>query len=360
MDIKQFGWSKFFEDQLTNISDESLICGRIIKEHRERYIVITEFGQFNAELSGKMRFDLLSGGSYPAVGDWVQMVPFDNEKNGYIQHRLKRKSCMSRKVAGSETIEQAIAANIDTIFVVTGLDNEFNISRIERYLTLAFESETQPVILLNKADLCSDLKPYFAQLETLGNDLPIFALSAEKNQGLKQLQKYIKPWETVVFVGSSGVGKSTLINRLIGEDKQKTFDVRNDSKGRHTTTSREMITLPNGGIVIDTPGMREIQLWSDGTGLQKAFADIESLIENCRYNDCQHSTEPGCAVQEAITSGDLEEKRFTNYLKQKRELKKLALRKSGKDRHLERLRNKKFTKMVREKTKEKKKQRSNH
>jgi ribosome biogenesis GTPase len=249
------------------------------------------------------------------VGDWVALEATGGNR-AIIHHVLPRHTKISRKAAGREVEEQVIAANIDTVFIVSAFTQEFNLRRIERYLALVWDSGAQPVIVLNKADLASDIAATSADLALIAPGVPIHIMSAAENSGLDALQRYFIPGQTVAFIGSSGVGKSTIINRLLGSEVQPTLPVReHDDRGRHTTTSRELFTLRAGGMVIDTPGMRELQLWHVEDGLGGAFDDIEQIAAGCRYRDCGHKAEPGCAVRSAIDTGLLTRDRVENFFK---------------------------------------------
>jgi ribosome biogenesis GTPase len=274
-----------------------------------------------------------------------------NEPKAIIHAVLPRKSKFSRKVAGERTEEQIVAANVDTVFIVNGLDGgrSLNMRRIERYLTLAWDSGATPVIVLNKADLCSDIDPVIQEVETIAIGTPIHAVSARERTGLDSLNTYLSEGRTVAFLGSSGVGKSALINALLGVEKQKTGEVREDDRmGRHTTTGRELILIPGGGIVIDTPGMREIQMWAGEDNLQKSFSDIELLAGECRFSDCSHNAESGCAVKAAIERGDLDPARLDSYHKLQGELRYLAFREQHSERLYEKQRWKKIAKWQKE------------
>jgi len=291
------------------------------------------------------------GKEYPAVGDWVVIKPLINEQKGIIHAVLPRKSKFSRKVAGERTEEQIVAANIDTVFIVSGLDGgrNFNRRRIERYLTLAWSSGVTPVMVLNKVDLCPDIDSYVRSVEGIAPGTSVHPVSAKERIGLAILRNYLTKGKTTAFLGSSGVGKSALINSLFGVEKQETGEVREDDRmGRHTTTKRELILLPGGGIVIDTPGMREIQMWAGEEDLNGAFHDIEALAKQCRFSDCSHNVESGCAVRAAVEQGDLDPVRLESYRKLQNELIYLASREEGSTRLYEKLKYKKIAKWSKE------------
>ena len=298
-----------------------------------------------------MRYHAEAEKQYPAVGDWVVIKPLVNEQKGIIHAVLPRKSKFSRKVAGERTEEQIVSANIDTVFIVSGLDGgrNFNLRRIERYLTLAWNSGATPVIVLNKVDLCPDVDIYIRSVEDIAPGISIHPVSAKERIGLDALRNYLTKGNTAAFLGSSGVGKSALINALLGVEKQETGEVREDDRmGRHTTTKRELILLPGGGIVIDTPGMREIQMWAGEEDLQGAFHDIEMLAKRCRFSDCSHNVESGCAVRAAIDQGDLDPARLESYRKLQNELNYLASREEHSTRLYEKLKYKKIAKWSKE------------
>ncbi len=326
MNLINLGWNQFFEKQFEPYKPQNLIPARIAREHKNIYIVLDQDGEMLAEVSGKFRHLANSKGGFPAVGDWVGLTRRDDNR-ATIHALLPRQSAFVRKVAGVETEEQVVAANIDTIFIVCGLDSNYRLRRIERYLTLAWESGAVPVILLNKSDICRDLSLRISEVETLAIGVSVHAISATTGAGLDALSQYLKPGRTAAFLGSSGVGKSSIINSLLGDERLAVNAVReDDSRGRHTTTSRELLLLPDGGIVIDTPGMRELQVWGDDEGLRQTFDDIEALGVQCRFRDCSHLKEPGCAVRDAIEKGKLDPDRFQSYLKLRKELEYLAAR----------------------------------
>ncbi len=327
MKLRDLGWQPFFSQALDDLAEPDFVPARVARQDRQRYLVFGEAGELVAEVSGKMREAAHARVDFPAVGDWVAVRPRPDEGAATIHALLPRKSRFSRKVAGVTTEEQVVAANVDSVFLVSGLDHDFNLRRIERYLTLAWNSGAVPVIVLNKADLCDDLDGRLVAVEAVAMGIDILAVSAKAGEGLDALRAYLGRGQTVAFLGSSGVGKSTLVNRLLGEDRMQTAEVReDDGRGRHTTTFRELILVPGGGVMIDTPGMRELQLWADEESLHAAFADVEALAADCRFRDCAHDTEPGCAVRAALATGDLDAGRFHSYLKLSKELAYLARR----------------------------------
>lgn len=320
-DLESLGWSSDFEAEFLAYAKDGYSAARVALEYRGSYRVYSALGELSAVLTGKLRFIASSPADLPAVGDWVVISQPAGESKAQIHAVLPRRSKFSRKAAGTETQEQVVAANIDTVFLVQGLDGDFNTRRLERYLVAAYESNATPVVILNKADLCDDPGQKVREVEATALGIAVHAISSLDGRGVDQLDQYIGRGLTVAFLGSSGVGKSTLINLLIGENVQKTAGVReHDSRGRHTTTHRELIVLKPGGLLIDTPGMREMQLWDASDSLGETFGDIESIAAACHFSDCSHKTEPGCAVREAIEQGSLEKDRFDNYVKMEKEL----------------------------------------
>ena len=295
-----------------------LAVGRITLQEKGMYRIRTSMGEQNALVSGKFQFDAQSLSDYPAVGDYV-MVSCADPDTVIIHQVLPRKSLFLRKAAGTSKAEQVVAANIDTVFLCMSLNNDFNLRRLERYLAVAWESGAAPVVVLTKADLCADLPQKQREVEAVAMGVDILTTSAMESDGYRQIMPYITEGRTVAFVGSSGVGKSTLINRLLGEERLTTDGLRNDDKGHHTTTHRELLFLPNGAMVIDTPGMRELGMWDAASGVEQTFGDIEDLAARCRFRNCSHTGEPGCAVRAAIRSGDLDGGRWLSYQKLKNE-----------------------------------------
>ena len=327
MNLEAFGWNEFFAENFEPFARAGYRTGRIFLQHNKIYMLHTEEGELPAEASGRLRYLATGSADLPAVGDWVVIRVREAERKATIHEILPRKSKFSRKMVGSRDEEQIVAANIDTLFVVVGLDNDFNPRRIERYLIMARESGAHPVVILNKADVTDDVEEKRLEVERVALEVPVLVLSAKQGRGIEELSPYTGAGQTVSLVGSSGVGKSTIINRLLGVEKQKTQDVRTgDERGKHTTTHRELLQLPTGGLIIDTPGMRELQLLVRDQGLRDTFDDIEALAARCYFGDCGHESEPGCAVRDALEQGGLAAERFGNYRKMQEEMAQLAAR----------------------------------
>ncbi len=315
--MKKYGLTERFATLATMYPE--LCVGRIISQDKGLYQMVSEQGIKLAEVSGKFRYNAEKVSDYPAVGDFV-MVDWNEEGgNAIIHHILHRKSSIMRKAAGNANREQVIATNIDTIFLCMSLNNDFSIRRLERYLSIAWDSGSTPVVVLTKSDLCTDLEDKLLDVSSVAFGVDILVTTTIEESGFDEIKPYICDGKTVAFIGSSGVGKSTLINCLLGEHKMDTNGLRDDDKGRHTTTHRELILLPDGGMVIDTPGMRELGMMDSEAGIGQTFEDIEMLAQQCRFSDCSHSTEPGCAVKHALENGQLAEERWQSYLKLKLE-----------------------------------------
>lgn len=299
---------------------KDLFIGRVSSQYKNVYKVITEKGEMAAEISGKFHYRVKGLSEYPAVGDFVMVDRTDHSQgNGIIHHILTRKSIFARKVAGSKEDTQVIATNIDTVFICMSLNNDFNLRRLERYLSIAWDSGAIPVIVLTKSDLCKDIEGRLSEISSIAIGVDVLVTTSTSDEGYQSLKRYLSNGKTVAFIGSSGVGKSTLINCLLGQQILDTSETRNDDKGRHTTTRRELMMLPNLGVLIDTPGMRELGIIS--ADLSKSFADVDELASNCRFSDCTHKSEPNCAVQNAIEDGTLSVERLESYWKLKRETK---------------------------------------
>jgi ribosome biogenesis GTPase len=321
MNIETIGWSPAWAGAFAAADDVKGVPARIIREHRGVYALLSEAGETMAEVSGRFRHRAQMRRNFPAVGDWVVAEEPDASSRAVIHAVLPRRSAFVRRSAGAKSEEQVVAANVDTVFLVSGLDHDFNPRRIERYLTLAYESGADPVIVLNKADLHDDPDHAVLQAEAVAYGVPITPVSARNGWGLDALREVLDPGMTGALLGSSGVGKSTLVNALLGREALRTAAVReDDSKGRHTTTHRELIPLPGGAVLIDTPGMRELQLVGDDASLARSFDEIANLAGQCRFKDCSHTKEPGCAVQAALADGSLHMERYESYLRQRKEI----------------------------------------
>jgi ribosome biogenesis GTPase len=325
MGLFELGWDHTFAAHFAAITAKDLEPARVAIEFNHNYRVLTAAGELEATASGRLKHRAGSRAEMPAVGDWVAVRKRADEDRGAIVAVLPRRSKFSRKMAGQVTDEQIVAANVDVSFVVMALDADFSVRRLERYLLLIHDSGAAPVILLTKPDLATDLEAQVAGVAALAGTVPVHVVSPKRNEGIELVARYLTPGRTGALLGSSGVGKSTIINRLAGGDVQKTREVREgDSKGRHTTTHRELVILPGGGLIIDTPGMRELQLWDVNEAVRETFDDIEALGAGCHFTDCRHRDEPRCAVKAAVEDGRLAADRLDSYLKLQEELTVLA------------------------------------
>jgi ribosome biogenesis GTPase len=323
LDLEQLGWDDGWSASFEPYRDEGLEPARVAVQHRGGYVVVAERGELRAEAARK----LVRERALATVGDWVALRYLPGEERALVEAVLPRRTKFSRKAAHGPselTEEQVVAANVDTVFVVSALGRDVNVRRLERYLATAWESGAQPVIVLTKSDLHPELVPTVrGELDAVAIGVPVHAISNVTGEGVDALEPYLVRGRTVALIGSSGVGKSTLVNRLVGHDLLATREVRADEKGRHATSHRELVVLPGGALLIDTPGMRELQLWDVSDGLDEAFADVVALAQQCRFSDCAHETEPGCAVRAALAEGRLPAERWESYRKLQRELEAL-------------------------------------
>lgn len=335
MTLAELGWNDQFQKDLDALSQKNCIPARLIRDNKISYgaLFVDEQGELcerEVVMSGKVYHDAVTDAELPAVGDWVALELGRKEGDEHvIRARLPRQTCFSRKTPGKSAEEQVIAANVDVVVVVTDAGPDFNPRRMERYFTLIRRSGSRAVVLVNKSDLFSEAQNSEAAclIQELSNDADVHVTSAARNEGLDVLKNYLKSGVSVTIVGSSGVGKSTLVNQLLGEDFQWTSDVNETTgKGRHTTTARELILLDEGGILIDNPGMREIQMWTDEQTLRESFQDVEQLAAQCKFHDCKHGNDVGCAIREAVENGELDEGRYDSYLKLDEEIEKLKRR----------------------------------
>ncbi len=348
MSLSRWGWNSYFEALWGGGDRGNAVPARVIAQQRRFWRVAEDFGEGWAEAAGRLRDAANGGAEWPAVGDWVA-VELHDAAAAAIREVLPRRSQFVRKASGKKIEEQVIAANADVALLVSALDGDFNPRRVERYLAQCWESGARPVIVLNKADTCEDARDRAAEMEKIALGAAVCVVSAKTGQGIDELEKLLRPGETLALLGSSGVGKSTIVNRLLCESLQAVQPVREgDSRGRHTTTTRELLVLPGGALLMDTPGLRELQLWDAAEGVSQAFADIDSLAGQCRFSNCRHETEPGCAVQAAVRAGTLDEARLENHRKLLREQEFLRRKIDPEARNVEKQRIKQLMREVRE------------
>jgi len=318
--LTDYGWNDRFQAAFEPFAAQGLIPGRIVVQQRGGYRLVTPDGEIDARASGAL-MKTAAEQDRPTAGDWVAVEPRPGETWGLVHHILPRATAFIRKASGPRGGAQVVAANVDVAFLVASMNADLNLRRLERYLATAYESGADPVIVLTKADLTTDPQAVAAEVETIAFGAPVLAISSKTGQGLDAVAAHLTPGRTAVLLGSSGAGKSTLLNALAGEEKMATGEIReDDARGRHTTSHRELVRLPAGGLILDTPGMRELGLWDAEAGVATAFEDVEALAAGCRFSDCSHAREPGCAVQAAIAAGVLPEARLRAYEKLQAEL----------------------------------------
>jgi ribosome biogenesis GTPase len=316
--LTRFGWDPEWETEFEQHRAEGLVPARVAVEHRSAYVLYGEHGELRAELAGRLRHEE----AWPAVGDWVGLRP-----PATIAAILPRRTVFSRKEPWLAAQEQVLAANADTVLVAMALTAaDFKPRRLERYLATAWESGAQPAIVLTKADLSDDVEPAVLEVEAIAFGVPVHVVNGLSGDGIDALEPYLRENRTVALLGSSGVGKSTIVNHLAGGEVMPTATIGDDGRGRHTTRHRELLVLPSGGLVLDTPGLRELQLWDVGDGLESTFEDVTTFAGRCRFGDCSHETEPGCAVREALRTGTLPRERYESWRKLQHELERLERR----------------------------------
>jgi ribosome biogenesis GTPase len=346
VDLTSFGWSDTVSGAFAVHAAAGLEPGRVVAEDRGSYVVQTDGGERRASVTGRYRFEAGDDpAAYPAVGDWVAVEA--REDGASVHAILPRSTSVLRHAPGVRSVAQVVAANVDIVFVVASLNHDLNLRRLERYLAFAWESGAEPVVVLSKADLTDDLDAILAEVAVVAVGVAVITVSAIDGRGIDELRARIRPGTTVAFVGSSGVGKSTLVNTLAGDELAAVQAIReDDARGRHTTSRRQLHRMPDGGLILDTPGMRELGLWDADGGLERSFADIDALASTCRFSDCGHAGEPGCSVAGAIADGDLDASRFEGWQKLEKEARHLERRVDRFAREAERRRWKTISKSV--------------
>jgi ribosome biogenesis GTPase len=346
-DLTALGWSPSREREFELYAADALAPARVAAQHRGGYAVYAAWGERPAEVAGRLRHAAASPVDLPAVGDWVAVADGPDASAATIHAVLERQTVFLRKAAGEESVEQVVAANVEVVLLVSAFGDDLNLRRIERYLAAGWESGAQPVVVLNKSDLAENLEAEVAEVEAIAFGVPVHIASCLDGTGVDALEAYFSGNRTVALLGSSGVGKSSLLNRLLGWERQETQGLRGDGKGRHTTTHRELVPLEGGGLVLDTPGMRELALWDSAGGVDETFSDVAELAAQCRFADCAHETEPGCAVLAALEDGTLTPERFQSYRKLLRELQHLELKTDGRAKSEQRKARRRFARSLR-------------
>jgi ribosome biogenesis GTPase / thiamine phosphate phosphatase len=317
--IESYGWSPALQTGFDAFAAEGLTPARVIVQERSHYRLVTDIGEVTAQPSGRLHFGT-GEEAYPVAGDWVAVSLREQERGATIHHVLPRRTAFLRKAAGRAQVSQVVAANVDIVLIVTSLNEDLNLRRLERTLAIAWESGARPAIILTKADICADVDMQVRRVEGIADGVTVLAVSVVTGQGMAEFRALVQPGMTSVVLGSSGVGKSTLVNALLGEDRMAVKAIRaSDGRGQHTTTQRELVLLPQGGCILDTPGMRELGLWEAEEGVSATFADIEALAGECRFRNCTHGTEPGCAIQAALADGTLDPGRWQSFGKLQKE-----------------------------------------
>lgn len=347
--LNQAGWDPAWNEQLQLLSNPDFMPARVLREDRTSWLVLTDHGAITAEATGRMLHSMLDRHDRPAAGDWLAITRPAQSEHALIHAILPRRSCLIRRAAGTSGADQIIAANVDTVFIVCGLDDDFNPRRIERYLALVRDGGASAIVVLNKSDACAEAALRRAEIEAIASRTPVLVTSATTGSGVEAMRQHLRPGGTAALIGSSGTGKSTLANRLLEEARQETGAVRaDDCRGRHTTTARELLLLSGGGVLLDTPGMRELHLAVDERSIDASFDDITQFAAGCRFRDCTHAGEPGCTVAAAVEDGTLPAARLVGFRKLKRELEFDRLRHGGASRAEERAVQRRFGRMTRE------------